>query len=306
MLTLTAMRGVRLPLAVPRDQPLAGGRIVVLAVVVSLVAGCGTASHTHTAPAVARPAATLPNHPPADPGRLAPDINRAQAVIDSPASSRRQLAAAGLFQELATGTLAAAPARTRKAALAMLGKRAGASMRANLAASGSLSSITPRHKRLPRWRIVQPPPPAVLLRYYRIAQARSHVSWQYLAAIELIESRFGRVHGPSSAGAQGPMQFEPSTWAAYGRGSIYDQRQAILAAARFLVANGAPTRMREALYRYNNSSGYVAAVRAYATRIRADPRAYDGYYYWQVIYPLGRRTVILPVGYPRAHALPVP
>ena len=287
----------------------AGGGVIALAIaaaVVWLVVGSNTVTKTHAAQTVAPAPASLPRFPPSDPGQLATDINRAQATIDSAASASRQLAGAGLFEELAAGALSGQRPQQRKATLAMLTSRAAASMRTDLAASGSLSSITPRNRRLPPWRIVQPPPPGTLRSYYLTAQARSQIPWQYLAAIELIETRFGRVRGPSSAGAQGPMQFEPSTWARYGSGSINNQRQAILAAARFLHANGGPGDMTDALYHYNNSPGYVAAVRAYASEIRGDPRAYDGYYYWQVIYPLNRGAVILPVGYPRTRPVPIP
>lgn len=291
----------------PRRVAVAVGSVAVLAiaaVLVWLAAGSGTVAKIHAAHTVAP--APLPSFPPTDPRRLAADLNWAQATIDSRASASGQLATAGLFEELATGTLAAKPAGARKLALAMLSNRAAASMRTDLAASASLSSLTFRHRRLPPWKIVSPPPPTTLLRYYRIAQARSQIPWQYLAAIELIETRFGRVRGPSSAGAQGPMQFLPSTWARYGRGSINNQRGAILAAARFLHANGGPADMGDALYHYNNSSAYVAAVREYASRIRSDPRAYDGYYYWQVVYPLNGRAVILPAGFPRTRPVLVP
>jgi membrane-bound lytic murein transglycosylase B len=168
-----------------------------------------------------------------------------------------------------------------------------------------LSRLTPPEKRFPPWRILQPPGPGTLLGYFHQAQARFGVRWQYLAAIEFIETRFGRIRGPSSAGAQGPMQFLPATWARYGSGNINNQRDAIMAAARFLVANGAPGDMATALYHYNNSTDYVAAVQDYAGRMRADPRAYDGYYNWQVLYARVGVLFILPVGYPRVRPEPV-
>jgi membrane-bound lytic murein transglycosylase B len=100
------------------------------------------------------------------------------------------------------------------------------------------------------------------------------------------------------------MQFLPATWARYGSGNIDDQRDAILGAARYLVANGAPGDMPNALYHYNNSRYYVTAVQDYASRIRADPRTYDGYYYWQVFYALSRGAVILRAGYPKTPPVP--
>ncbi len=234
--------------------------------------------------------------------QLASRITRAQAIIDNPASSSSELANAGLFEELATGQLAGESPPARQATLAALHGAAASSMRTDLAASAALSKITPTRKRLPAWRIIQPPSAQTLLGYYRAAQARFGVPWEYLAAIELIETHFGRVVGLSSAGARGPMQFLPSTWSEYGSGKIDNQRDAIFAAARYLVANGAPHDMPDALYHYNNSSDYVRAVQAYASWMRADTLAYAGYYGWQVLYPLGRRTVLLPVGYPKARS----
>ena len=124
--------------------------------------------------------------------------------------------------------------------------------------------------------------------------------WQYLAAIEFVETKFGRIRGLSTAGADGPMQFLPATWARYGRGDVHDQRAAIDGAARYLTANGAPRDMPDALFHYNPSSDYVKSVTAYATHMRTDPRAYYGYYWWQVICAVRSRRLILPVGYPRA------
>ena len=237
--------------------------------------------------------------------QLAFDINRAQEVIDDRASASGDLANAALLEQLATGAVERETPSARDATLTLLRPRAAAAIRTDLAASAALSRLTVPRRRFPPWKIVQPPGSETLLGYFREAQSRFRVRWQYLAAIEFIETRFGRIRGPSSAGAQGPMQFLPPTWARYGRGDIDNQRDAILAAARYLVANGAPGNMASALYHYNHSTDYVAAVQDYAGRMRKDPRAYDGYYNWQVLYALGRGAFILPVGYPQVRPEPV-
>ncbi len=104
-----------------------------------------------------------------------------------------------------------------------------------------------------------------------------------LAAINYVESKFGRVRSNSSAGAQGPMQFIPSTWAAYGMGGdVHDPHDAILGAANYLSASGAPGNYRNAVYNYNHSWAYVDAVLIYAKQMRGDMRSYYEYYNWQV------------------------
>ncbi len=242
---------------------------------------------------------------PLTPLGLAADLNLTERAIDSPASPPGALSRAGLVQELATGILARMSAPGRRTTLAHLTPEARAEMRTDLAAAGALAGLAEHPRHLPPWRIVAPPPPARLLRDFRAAQSRTGVPWTYLAAIELVESRMGRIRGPSSAGAQGPMQFLPATWARYGRGNINDPRAAILGAARFLVANGAPGDMAGALFHYNHSLGYVAAVRAYARQMQRDPRAYDGYYEWPVIFGYDDRTVRLPLGFPSSRPTPI-
>jgi membrane-bound lytic murein transglycosylase B len=99
------------------------------------------------------------------------------------------------------------------------------------------------------------------------------------------------------------MQFLPSTWTRYGRGGDIDATgDAILAAARLLRANGAPTDMAAALYAYNPSRRYVRAVSAYASQLHADRRAFLGYYHWQVFYG----DTLLPEGYPARPPTPAP
>jgi hypothetical protein len=268
--------------------------------------GRGQVVHmVRTSSAVDRPPVQVSVPWPTGARRLAFYVNRAQRVIDDPASSSGDLAGAGFLEQLATVALVHDARRAREMTLAFLRPRAAGTMRTDLAAGAALSRLTVPRKQFQPWRIVRPLSPGTLLGYFRKAQSRFGVGWQYLAAIEFIETRFGRIHGPSSAGAQGPMQFLPATWARYGRGSIDNQPDAILAAARYLAANGAPGDMAGALYRYNNSPDYVAAVKDYADRMRVDPRAYVGYYNWQVLYARVDGLFLLPVGYPRVRPEPV-
>jgi soluble lytic murein transglycosylase-like protein len=134
--------------------------------------------------------------------------------------------------------------------------------------------------------LVPPLPAAVLLADYRRAEARFGVRWQLLAAVNQIESAFGRVVNRSSAGAQGPMQFLPSTWRAYGLGGdVHDARDAILGAANYLHRSGAPGDERRALFAYNRSTLYVDAVLAYAQVMTRDPLGFPTYYAWEASLP---------------------
>ena len=125
------------------------------------------------------------------------------------------------------------------------------------------------------------PPVSSLRSYYLEAENRYGVNASYLASINFIESNFGRINGPSSAGAQGPMQFLPSTWTEYGQGgNINDPHDSILAAARYLAHNGAPYNMRNAIWHYNLDYDYVDAVESFARAYRTDPGWLDRMYYW--------------------------
>ena len=135
------------------------------------------------------------------------------------------------------------------------------------------------HKKL---KLGQRPPLADLVGFYDEAERRLGVGANYLAAIHLVETKFGRVVNNSVAGAQGPMQFIPTTWQIYGHGGdIRDPHDAILAAARLLRANGAPQRYGPALRAYNPSGLYVQAVTRYAREIGRDPYALYYLYTWE-------------------------
>jgi membrane-bound lytic murein transglycosylase B len=158
-----------------------------------------------------------------------------------------------------------------------------AQARDNVAANRALFSLTRPVKKANIFRTQKPLPAATLLGYMRRAERRFDVSWQVLAAVMHVETKFGRIKSASSAGAQGPMQFLPATWRAYGLGGdIRDPQDAVLGAANYLRASGAPGDYDRALFAYNHDRRYVDAVQRYARQMRRDPRAYYTYYNWQV------------------------
>ncbi|OBA87079.1 lytic transglycosylase [Mycobacteriaceae bacterium 1482268.1] len=176
----------------------------------------------------------------------------------------------------------------------------------NVDARRQLTAMAEVRDTVPAWRIVAPAPADELLGYYRDAEAASGVGWNYLAAINLIETRLGSVVGPSSAGAQGPMQFLPSTFAAYGEGGdIYAPHDSIMAAGRYLAANGFASDRDHAIFRYNNSTRYVRAVNDYAAVLAADPAAFAGFYRWDVYLKTTAGDLLLPIGYASDTPIPV-
>ncbi len=109
--------------------------------------------------------------------------------------------------------------------------------------------------------------PPFLLPIYQAAGIQYGVRWEILAAINEIETDYGRNLNVSSAGALGWMQFMPPTWRAYGvdangdgKADPYNPVDAIFAAARYLRAAGADTDIRKAVFAYNHANWYVDSV----------------------------------------------
>lgn len=238
--------------------------------------------------------------------QLARTLIRVERGLRDPATPADDVPALGWEQQLAYRTasrhpdwepalLAALPADVQPVAVSMI------------EAGRSLAPLVEPQEALPDWRIEPPPPPEELLGHYREAETASGAPWPHLAAIHFVETRMGRIRGTSTAGAQGPMQFIPTTWDAFGEGDVNDHRDAVLAAGRYLASRGAPHDMARALYSYNNSDDYVDAVLRYADLIAlgGEP-VYRGFYHWQVYYATTRGLALLPEGYPERPAVFLP
>ncbi len=102
---------------------------------------------------------------------------------------------------------------------------------------------------------------------WRRAGAAYGIPWHVLAAINKIESNFGRNMGPSSAGAVGWMQFMPDTWLRWGTdgdgdriADPWDPEDGVYSAARYLAAAGGDADLRRSIFAYNHANWYVDDV----------------------------------------------
>ncbi len=131
----------------------------------------------------------------------------------------------------------------------------------------SLASIGPVPVGVPNFFINKFRIPPFLLSIYQAAGIQYGIRWEVLAAINEIETDYGRNLNVSSAGAMGWMQFIPSSWKTFGvdansdgKKDPYNPVDAIFAAARYLKAAGADTDLRKAIFAYNHADWYVDSV----------------------------------------------
>ena len=120
--------------------------------------------------------------------------------------------------------------------------------------------------------------PPFLLPIYQAAGTAYGIPWQVLAAINEVETDYGRDLSVSSAGAEGWMQFLPAEWAEYGVDANgdgfkdpYNPADAIFTAARYLKAAGGDTDIRGAVFSYNHSQAYVESVMLRAQLLGGTP-----------------------------------
>jgi hypothetical protein len=113
--------------------------------------------------------------------------------------------------------------------------------------------------------------PAAYLSLYRTAATTcTGLPWTVLAAIGAVETGHGANTNVSSKGAVGPMQFLPSTFAAFavdgdrnGVADIHDPDDAVYTAARYLCFAGAGLggqSLYDAVWAYNHADWYVREV----------------------------------------------
>ncbi len=236
---------------------------------------------------------------PTEPGSLAVAIGEAELAIRDPSLDTDTARAWGRRLQLLYRVLASNESWADEV-LASVEPAVADDVASNWSARQHLSALvtsTRLAEEMPVWRIREPLPVDELLGFYRAAESATGVPWHYLASINLIETRMGRIEGLSTAGAVGPMQFLPSTWAGCCEGDPTIDADAIMGAAVYLTQVGAPGDMDAALFSYNRSTDYVEAVKDYAEVMARDELAYRGYHAYEVFFRSADGLVVLRPGY---------
>jgi soluble lytic murein transglycosylase-like protein len=226
--------------------------------------------------------AAQPPEAPASPagasGGEAPSIPAPAAGAGAPQSPARTPQVQAGRSQSATGAAATSPVRpvtsSRSTQLAT-GQRAASSAARAKQLARSPSTLTPSLplaletsiSGVPGFFIESFRIPPFLLPIFQAAGTAYGVPWQVLAAINEVETDYGRDLSVSSAGAEGWMQFLAPEWAQYGVDANgdglkdpYNPADAVFAAARYLRAAGGDSNIRAAVYAYNHSAAYVDSV----------------------------------------------
>jgi hypothetical protein len=267
--------------------------LVLLAPAASLAGGGAATTSVETTTPSAETTTTTPAPEPATPSTPAApttgattESTPAPATTPSPATTTPQVSGQS------------AQGRTRSGLAGKHGKAQGGAGEQGGANGGSQAKAK-RGKRAPKPSALTPPLPLslsssiagvpaffiesfrippFLLPIYQAAGTACGVPWQLLAAINEVETDYGRVLDVSSAGAEGWMQFLPSSWGTYGVDANgdgfkdpYNPADAIFAAARYLRAAGAATDLRGAVFSYNHSQAYVESVMLRAKLLGGTP-----------------------------------
>ncbi|WP_204019225.1 transglycosylase SLT domain-containing protein, partial [Sphaerimonospora thailandensis] len=179
---------------------------------------------------------------PKDPARLADALTRTVALLrdgvddwvrtGGPAKGQapESVVLPALYEQRVYRRLARHP-KLASRTYGKLPKGLAGRARDNVTAVRGLLSLAHPVSGTAKFRLKPPEPADVLLKHFRRAERRFGVEWEVLAAVMFVETKFGRVRSPSHTGAEGPMQFMPGTWKAYGMGGdVHDTRDALLGA----------------------------------------------------------------------------
>ena len=199
----------------PTSRSLVAAALVTVALVAGAACGSGSSDlsskppsdsqSTAGPPSTSPPATSTADDPtdiplPSSAAAVATSLTRVERALRVAATPAADVPRLGWEQQIDYRALSGHPDWLPEA-LAALPADVAPIVTAITDSSKSLSSITPPQPQLPDWTIEVPPAPDVLVGYYREAEATFGIQWQYLAAIHFVETRMGRIHGNSTAGA---------------------------------------------------------------------------------------------------------
>ncbi|MBX2799588.1 MAG: lytic transglycosylase domain-containing protein [Myxococcales bacterium] len=228
---------------------------------------------------------------------MAARLTELELKIRDPETPLERLADLGHAEQRILRHLGSDPVAA-KAVIAKLDGAVKANVQRLLDATTSMAHTVAKPRTdLPNWKIVDPLPAEELLSYYRASEEAHGVPWAILASINLNETRMGQLRGVSHVGAQGPMQFMPKTWAAYGTGDPTNDRDAIMAAGNYLAKMGWGKDQDRAIWHYNHSPAYVKGVKLCAEAMQEEPRMFHAMRGWKVYYRTVAGSIWLRTGY---------